>query len=241
MSEWNPWHGCIKFSEGCRNCYVYRRDGKYGLDSRDVRKNKDFDLPLKLKRDQTYQLQSDGGYVYTCFTSDFFLEEADAWREDCWAMMKKRFDLSFLIITKRIHRFHACIPPDWGEGYRNVTICCTVENEEMARLRLPIFKKEPIAHKQIVCEPLLSAIDLSPYLDHTIECVTVGGESGNEARICDYAWVLDIRRQCIEAGVPFYFKQTGAKFLKDGILYRIKREYQHKQARAAGINTKNTL
>lgn len=240
MSEWNPWHGCKKLSAGCQNCYVYRRDSQYEIDSRAVRKNTDFNLPIKLKRDKTYKLQSDGGHVYTCFTSDFFLPEADAWRADCWEMMKKRFDLSFFIITKRIHRFHECIPPDWGNGYRNVTICCTVENEEMAKFRLPIYKEAKIAHKQIVCEPLLSPIDLSPYLDDTIECVTVGGESGNEARICHYDWVLDIRRQCIEAGVPFYFKQTGAKFLKDGVLYRIKREFQHKQAQAAGINTKKT-
>ena len=237
MSQWNPWHGCRKISPGCLNCYVYRRDAKYNINSREVRKTSDFDLPLKLKRDKTYKLQSDGSHVYTCFTSDFFLEEADPWRADCWDMMRRRFDLTFFIITKRIHRFRECIPPDWGDGYRNVTICCTVENEEMAKYRLPIFKSVPIAHKQIVCEPLLSSIDLSPYLDETVEGVTAGGESGEEARICNYDWVLDIRRQCIEANVPFYFKQTGARFLKDGILYRIKREHQHKQAKAANINT----
>jgi len=218
------------------NCYVYRRDAKYDINSRTVRKNTDFDLPLKLKRDKTYKLQSDGSYVYTCFTSDFFLEDADEWRPDCWTMIRRRFDLSFFIITKRIHRFASCIPDDWGEGYRNVTICCTVENDEMAKYRLPIFKSVPIAHKQIVCEPLLSAIDLSPYLDDSIECVTVGGESGENARICRYDWILDIRRQCMEANVPFYFKQTGARFLKDGTLYRIRREFQHKQAKAANIN-----
>jgi len=219
------------------NCYVYRRDAKYAINSREVRKNTDFDLPVKLKRDRTYKLQSDGSYVYTCFTSDFFLEDADPWRAECWEMMKKRFDLSFFIITKRIHRFEECLPADWGDGYRNVTVCCTVENEEMAKYRLPIFQKVPLAHKQIVCEPLLSPINLAPYLDASIEAVTVGGESGEEARICNYDWVLDIRRQCIEANVPFHFKQTGAKLLKDGTLYRIKREFQHKQAKAADIDT----
>ena len=219
------------------NCYVYRRDAKYAINSREVRKNTDFDLPVKLKRDRTYKLQSDGSYVYTCFTSDFFLEDADPWRAECWEMMKKRFDLSFFIITKRIHRFEECLPADWGDGYRNVTVCCTVENEEMAKYRLPIFQKVPLAHKQIVCEPLLSPINLAPYLDASIEAVTVGGESGEEARICNYDWVLDIRRQCMEANVPFHFKQTGAKLLKDGTLYRIKREFQHKQAKAADIDT----
>lgn len=236
MFAWNPWHGCHKISPGCQNCYVYRRDSKYEIDSAKVRKTANFDLPVKLSRNKTYKLQADGDYVYTCFTSDFFLEDADAWRSDCWDMIRKRFDLSFFIITKRIHRFAACTPPDWGEGWRNVTVCCTVENNDMARFRLPIFKEAKIAHKQIICEPLLSPIDLTPYLDSFIEGVVAGGESGNEARICDYDWVLDIRRQCEAAGVPFRFKQTGARFRKDGRIYHIPRKFQHSQAGAAGID-----
>ncbi|MPM94242.1 hypothetical protein SDC9_141387 [bioreactor metagenome] len=89
----------------------------------------------------------------------------------------------------------------------------------------------------IVCEPLLERIDLSPYLGDWVESVTVGGESGDEARLCNYNWVLDIRRQCIEADVPFRFKQTGANFVKDGRQYQIKRAIQHAQARKASINT----
>ena len=68
------------------------------------------------------------------------------------------------------------------------------------------------------------------------EQVTVGGESGSEARVCDYAWVLGIREQCIAANVPFYFKQTGAHFRKDGRLYNIPRNQQMKQAYKAGID-----
>lgn len=237
MSFWNPWHGCRKISAGCVNCYVYRRDGKYDKDASAVVKNADFDLPLRLKKDKTYKITNDDGIVYTCFTSDFFLEEADAWRDECWKMMKRRIDLDFLIITKRIHRFSECIPSDWGEGYPNVTICCTVENDEMAHFRLPIYKEAKIKHKAIICEPLLSKIDLSPYLDNTIEEVLVGGESGNEARVCDYDWVLDIRDQCIRAGVPFSFRQTGARLQKDGKIYRIRRDIQHIQAKKAGIDT----
>ena len=238
MSSWNPWHGCRKISTGCMNCYVYRRDSKYDINASEVRKNADFDLPIKLKRDKTYKITSDDGIVYTCFTSDFFLEEADAWREDCWRMIKKRFDLHFLIITKRIHRFEECIPSDWGDGYPNVTVCCTVEDQKMADLRLPIYKKAKIRNKIIICEPLLGKIDLSEYLDDSISEVSVGGESGNEARVCDYDWVLGIRDQCIRANVPFTFRQTGARLRKDGKIYRILRKYQHIQAKKASINTK---
>lgn len=64
-----------------------------------------------------------------------------------------------------------------------------------------------------------------------------GGESGNDARICDYGWILSLREQCLAAGVPFRFRQTGALFRKDGRLYRIPRRLQHAQARKAGIDT----
>ena len=67
--------------------------------------------------------------------------------------------------------------------------------------------------------------------------MTAGGESGENARLCRYDWVLSLSRQCESAGVPFYFKQTGALFEKDGRLYRIPRREQHEQARRAGLTT----
>ncbi len=151
-------------------------------------------------------------------------------------MIRTRTDLQFFIITKRIHRFRVNLPADWGEGYEHVTICSTCENQAMADYRLPILLSLPIRHKAIICEPLLERIDLSRWLDPSIEEVTVGGESGSQARTCDYDWVLDIRRQCIEKQVPFCFKQTGARFVKDHHLYRIPRKYQHSQAAKADID-----
>ena len=102
---WNPWHGCQKISTGCQNCYVYRMDEKYDRDSHQVSKNSCFDLLLKKKRDGSFKIPP-GELVYTCFTSDFFLDAADAWRPEVWAMMRERSDLSFMFITKRIHRFY---------------------------------------------------------------------------------------------------------------------------------------
>ena len=104
MAQWNPWHGCIKISPGCLNCYVYRGDERYGRDSGIVAKTRSFDLPLRKNRRGEPKIS--GETVYTCFTSDFFLDEADAWRGEAWAMIKMRPDLNFVIITKRIHRFH---------------------------------------------------------------------------------------------------------------------------------------
>ena len=130
-----------------------------------------------------------------------------------------------------------CLPPDWGErGYPNVSIACTVENQAMADYRLPIYLRMPLGARSIVCSPLLEKIELKKYLDGTVTNLTAAGESGNMARVCDYEWVLDLRRQCVETNTSFYFMQTGALFRKDGKLYRIERKIQHSQARKAKIN-----
>ncbi len=234
---WNPWHGCHKLSEGCQNCYVYRGDAKRGIDSTLVTQTKSFNLPIQKKRNGEYKITS-GIEVATCFTSDFFVEDADEWRIEAWRMIRERYDLDFFMITKRIDRFFVNLPEDWGNGYENVTICCTVENQDRADYRLPLYQLAPIKHKIIICEPILEEIDLQPYIGPWIEEIIVGGESGNNARVCNYDWVLKIRNLCVENNIPFGFKQTGARFMKDNHLYYIRRQFQHSQARKAGINYK---
>lgn len=234
--RWNPWHGCKKFSEGCLNCYVYRIDERHGKDSSIILRNKDFNLPLCRTRKGGFKIPS-GETLYTCFSSDFFLEEADAWRKEAWKIIKYRFDLNFFIITKRILRVRENLPPDWGEGYPNVSIACTVENQKRADERLPEYLALPLQHRFIICEPLLQNIDLSAYLSPKINGLIAGGESGDKGRNSNYEWFLSLRQQCIKAGVPFSFKQTGTHFIKDGKLYTIPRRLQHTQARKADINT----
>ena len=237
MANWNPWHGCVKLSAGCENCYVYRIDAAHGKNGREIKKNSSFYGPVARDRARSYKLPP-GETVYTCFTSDFFLEEADEWRKDAWQIIRARPDLDFFIITKRIDHFYVNLPADWGEGYDNVTISCTVENQDRADYRLPIYKKLPIKHKLIICAPLLGPVNLKPYLGVWLDEVSAGGESGKNARICDYRWVLNLREQCAAAGVPFKFYQTGSNFLKDGKIYRIPHRTQFAQAAKAGINYK---
>lgn len=233
---WNLWHGCHKLSAGCKHCYVYRGDAKRDVDSSIVVQTKNFDLPVRRKRNGDYKIPS-GTFVYTCFTSDFFVKDADEWRAEAWEMMYQRNDLHFMMITKRIDRLMECLPDNWGDGYDNVTICCTVENQECADYRLPIYKNAPIKHKIIICEPLLERIDLSDYsVGEWVEQIVAGGESGYEARPCDFEWIVELRRVCIENNVSFWFKQTGSKFIKEGKMYNVKRQFQHSQARKAGIN-----
>ena len=103
MANWNPWHGCHKISAGCEHCYVYRMDERHGKETGVVTRLKDFDKVLHKNRKGEYKIASDE-IVYTCFTSDFFVEEADVWRDEAWDIMRQRRDLFFFMITKRIDR-----------------------------------------------------------------------------------------------------------------------------------------
>lgn len=129
--------------------------------------------------------------------------------------MKERSGLHFLFLTKRIERFMDCIPDDWGDGYENVTVGCTIENQDRADFRLNIFSKK--------------------YLDG-VELVVVGGESDRNARPLDYDWVLDIRNQCMKKQVNFEFRQCGTHFMKEGKQYTIPTKQLMAQARKANIN-----
>lgn len=237
MSIWNPWHGCYKISPGCANCYVYRRDESIGKDASIVTKTGDYNLPLKKNRLGQYKLTAEDGVVFTCMTSDFFLADADEWRQGCWDMIRERRDLQFHIITKRIDRFAQCIPPDWGEGWDHVTICATCDNQDRTDYRLPILLNLPIKHREVICEPMLGEINMEKYLGTgLIEHVTCGGESRNNARPCDFRWIQEVRRECIRCGVSFTFKQTGAVFIKDGKVYHLDRKLQMPQAKKSGYS-----
>lgn len=233
MAIWNPWRGCKKCSEGCLHCYIHKGDGKRGIDTNQIVKTKDFAKPVQKLKNCDYKIKS--GLVYTCFSTDFFIEEADAWRDECWQMMRERTDCTFLFLTKRIERFTQCITDDWGDGYDNVVVCCTIENQKNADHKLGIFQSLPIKHKCITAQPLLEEIDIEPYLDG-IELVVVGGESDLQARVMDYSWVLNIREQCIRKNVSFEFRQCGTHFVKDGKQYILHTKDLCKQAKLANIN-----
>ena len=229
---WNPWHGCHKCSPGCLNCYVYFLDNKRGINSNVVTKSKtNFNLPLKKSRNGEYKIPSNTE-VATCFTSDFFIEEADAWRECAWQIIKKRPDLKFLIPTKRIERFYINLPVDWEDGYDNVIIAVTAENQAIADKRLPILLEIPAKRKAVLVSPILEYVDLKEYLKTgKINEVSVGGESYDNARVCDFNWVKQIYLDCKKYNVKFDFHQTGSNFLMNGKNYKIKHFAEHSQAK----------
>ena len=234
--SWNLWHGCTKVSAGCQHCYMFRRDESVGRDPTVVTKTNSFTLPVRRLRSGAYKIPG-GSRFYTCFSSDFFHPAADPWRPEAWEMMRTRSDCTFFMITKRPERIENHLPPGWNDGWEHVSIAVTCENQAMADKRLPVYLALPLRHRSIMVEPMLEQVDLGPYLSAgSIGSVSAGGESGPDARPCDFSWVLNLRSQCAENGVAFSYHQTGARLIKDGREYLIPRNRQHEQAKKAGLD-----
>ncbi len=233
-SMWSPWHGCHKCSAGCKNCYVFYLDSKHNKDTNLVTRSKtNFNLPLKKTRDGEYKLAS-GSEIATCFTSDFFIEEADPWREEAWEIIRQRQDVNFLICTKRAERIIQCLPADWGDGYKNVVLAVTCENQQMADLRLPLFINIPAKHRYILVAPILENLVIDKYLlTGKIDKVSVGGESYENARECNFDWIKNIYLTCKKYDVEFDFHQTGSNFIMNNKKYKIKHHDEYSQAKKA--------
>ena len=235
---WNPWHGCVKFSEGCQNCYMYFLDKMRGQSGAQIYKVKNnFYYPLAKDRQGNYKIKS-GEMVRVCMTSDFFLDRADIWREEAWQIMRARSDVVFLLITKRIYRVAECLPKNWNGGWENVFLTVTCENQRRADERISQLLALPFKHKGIICAPFLGPVSIKKYLaDRQIEQVICGGENYNGARPCNFDWVKSLQKECVEANVTFCFMETGTLFIKDRKAYNLpSKRLQSEMAYKSGMN-----
>lgn len=236
---WNPWHGCKKISEGCENCYMYYLDNiRTQKDSSVIYKSKtNFDYPLKKDRNGNYKIKS-GEQIRICMTSDFFLEEADKWRDEIWNIIKIRSDVKFFILTKRANRIESCLPSDWNDGYKNVILNVTCENQRRADERIPILLDVKAKHKGIMVAPFIGKVSISKYLKfNQIEQVIAGGENYDGSRVCRYEWVKALSDECKKENVTFCFIETGTKFEKNNKLYTIKsKKVQSNMAYKSGLS-----
>lgn len=208
---WNPWYGCHKVSAGCKNCYMFREQKRWGREPNVVQRanHKSFDAPLKWKNSAS---------VFTCSWSDFFIQEADQWRAYAWDIIRKTPHLTYLVLTKRPERIDECLPNDWGEGWPNVWLGVSVENKDQ-RDRISTLQDIPAIVRFVSCEPLLTPLNLCLWLFYgysTIDWVITGGESGPGYRPANPDWFRSIRDQCAGAGVAYFHKQNGGNRKIDG-------------------------
>ena len=236
---WNPWHGCTKISPGCKNCYMYALDERRGVQtpSNQVHKTNNFDYPLKKDRQKNYKIKP-GERIRVNMTSDTFLPEADAWRDEMWDIIRKRSDVIFWLLTKRPERLLQCLPKDWCIGYNNVFLNITCENQDMFDLRWPIFEQIPAYRKGFCIAPILSDMNITPALkSHQICEVSLGGENYDNPRPCHYEWVKHISDQCKDYRVNFSWYETGTILYKNGQRYTIPtKPMQAQLAGRAGLN-----
>ena len=235
---WNPWHGCVKCSEGCEHCYMYFLDKQRDKNGAEIYRTKTaFDYPLQKSRSGAFKIQS-GELIRVCMTSDFFLEEADEWRGEAWEIMRCRPDVKFFLLSKRPQRVRECLPEDWGDGWENVMFNVTCENQRRADERIPILLDLPFKHKGIMCAPFIGAVSIGKYLDSgQIEQVVCGGENYDGSRPCDFDWVKSLRNECVSRNITFCFIETGTVFIKDGKRYVLpKKQIQSEMAFKSGMN-----
>lgn len=234
---WNPWHGCVKKSEGCDHCYMYFLDKMRDQDGSNIYRTKaGFNYPIQKDRKGNYKIKS-GEQIRVCMTSDFFLAEADEWRDEAWELMKIRSDVIFFLLTKRPERVAEHLPKDWCDGWDNILFNVTAENQRRADERIPILLELPFKHKGVMCAPFIGQVSIRKYLETgQIEQVLCDGENYGGARPCHYDWVKLLRQECVDNNVTFVFCGTGRRFVKDGRLYKLEGNIQSQQARKSGMS-----
>lgn len=203
-STWNPITGCTKVSPGCKNCYAERmaarlkamRQPNYRNGFELTLHDHVLDVPLFWKKPRT---------VFVNSMSDLFHAKIPiGFIQRVFKTMERASLHTFQILTKRSERLMELAPQLPWPG--NIWMGVSVETAEYDS-RIDHLRQTPAAVKFLSLEPLLGPLnDLE--LDG-IDWVIAGGESGPRARPVNPDWVRQIRDQCLEKDVAFFFKQWG--------------------------------
>ena len=209
----NPWWGCTKVSEACKNCYAEAWAKRLGqkvwgpTSSRRFFGDHHWNEPIKWNR----SLEGSGvrHRVFCASMADVFEErsELDEQRVRLWKLIEATPNLDWLLLTKRPQAVERLQP--WSKSWPdNVWLGTTVENQKRGDESLPYLLASEAKVKFISAEPLLEALNLAEYLAG-LDWVITGGESGPGARPADPAWFQSLRDQCEATNVAFHFKQWG--------------------------------
>jgi protein gp37 len=209
----NPWIGCAKITDGCRNCYAERENGRFGRavwgvgGRRHITSDDYWKQPLRWNTEA-----AELGIRYRVFSAsmaDVFENHPDVVdaRARLFALIRATPHLDWLLLTKRPENIARLLPSDWGKGYPNVWLGTSVEDSRV-RGRIPHLLANPAPVHFLSCEPLIGDPQLRGWLNG-VDWVIAGGESGHSARPMHPWWLRDLRDSCVDAGVAFFFKQWG--------------------------------
>lgn len=228
----NPWIGCTKVSDGCKNCYAEQYGNRFGINwgPRGLRRRTTMAYwKQPLAWDTEAKRRHVRPRVFCASLSDVFEGHllTDLWLPDLFELIERTTGLMWMLLTKRPENIWRSIeksthskPDIWLSKNPHVWIGTSIENQEQADKRIKMLLKIPASVRFLSCEPLLGEIDLhfaesfsekgeQTYCGDGINWVICGGESGPYARAMHPNWARSLRDQCVRAGVPFFFKQWG--------------------------------
>lgn len=203
-STWNPVTGCTKISTGCLNCYAEKmakrlhamRQPNYANGFKVTLHPEMLEMPLLWKKPQT---------IFVNSMSDLFHDDIpDEFIHNVFNVMAKAHWHRFQVLTKRAERLKELsnkLP--WND---NIWMGVTVETSDY-KFRIDHLRNTGANIKFLSIEPLLGS--LGKLNLENIDWVIAGGESGPFSRPVSPEWIREIRNQCVEKGVPFFFKQWG--------------------------------
>jgi protein gp37 len=219
-ATWNPTTGCDRVSPGCDNCYAmalakrlkamgqprYQRDGDPRTSGPGFGVTCHYDalgIPYTWARPRLVFVNSMSDLFHARVPLEFI--------QDVFRVMAETPQHSYQLLTKRARRLRRLAPSlDWPS---NVWMGVSVENSSVL-YRVDELRLVPAKVRFLSCEPLLGPLP-NLRLDG-INWVIAGGESGGNSRRMDLEWVRDIRDQCNESEIPFFFKQWGGRTPKSG-------------------------
>jgi protein gp37 len=227
-TDWtfNPWMGCEKVSEGCRNCYALTlTKNRMGLDlwgpqnPRQVTKAGWKSLKTWNRRAPSHSGVLGEGQpdlVFCASLCDVFEDHptANETRPAVWEAIRECQNIHFQLLTKRPENILRMLPADWGNGWPNVWLGTSIEDMRVAH-RADHLRDIPAVVRFISYEPALGPLDDLNLIG--IDWVIVGGESGQKYRIMDHDWARSMRDRCAAEGVSFFFKQSSAFRTEMGI------------------------
>ncbi len=250
----NPWIGCTAVSEACEFCYAKTLvENRMGRDFAERWRTSASNWKQPLRWNKNAERAGIRKRVFCASLADVFDNQVpEEWRADLFDLIRATPMLDWQLLTKRPQNIAKMLPADWVDGYPNVWLGTTCEDQTEADRRISHLLGVPASVRFLSCEPLLGQIDLYSvgvgqylranvlvrYSDHcfgnpltptaSIDWVIAGGESGPGARPSHPDWFRSLRDQCAAAGVPFFFKQWGEWTDYDASRIAKGWEYTHK-------------
>jgi protein gp37 len=234
---WNPTTGCSKVSPGCAHCYAETLSLRFGWSKKPwtpenaaenvVLHPERLSKPLSWRKPSMVFVNSMSDLFHELIPFDFVTEVFD--------VMVQAKQHTFQVLTKRPERMREFMRGYWHGGdpsvcvspsrpAKNIWLGTSVENQRWADARVPILLDTPAAVRFLSCEPLLGPVTFrwrpwaplvkANHLDSIrggIHWMIVGGESGPTHRPLDAEWVRTLRKESVEAGTAFFFKQWGGR------------------------------